>query len=38
LGGLSIEAQVRPYLNRATLESSHITLKSFFLQVAKVYQ
>lgn len=38
LGGLSIEAQVRPYLNRATLESSHIALKSFFLQVAKVYQ
>lgn len=38
LGGLSIEAQVRPYLNRATLESSHITLKEFFLKVAKVYQ
>lgn len=38
LGGLSIEAQVRPYLNRATLESSHIALKSFFLQVAKVYE
>jgi hypothetical protein len=37
LGGLSIEAQVRPFLNRATLESSHITLKAFFLQVAKVY-
>jgi hypothetical protein len=37
LGGLSIEAQVRPLLNRATLESSHITLKTFFLQVAKVY-
>lgn len=38
LGGLSIEAQVRPYLNRATLESSHIALKEFFLKVAKVYQ
>jgi hypothetical protein len=38
LGGLSIEAQVRPFLNRATLESSHIALKTFFLQVAKVYQ
>ena len=38
LGGLSIEAQVRPYLNRATLESSHIMLKEFFLKVAKVYQ
>ena len=38
LGGLSIEAQVRPFLNRSTLESSHITLKTFFLQVAKVYQ
>jgi hypothetical protein len=38
LGGLSVEAQVRPYINRATMESSQITLKSFFLQVAKVYQ
>jgi hypothetical protein len=37
LAGLSVEAQVRPYVNRATLEASHITLKSFFMKVAKVY-
>jgi len=38
LGGLSVEAQVRPYVNRETLEASQISLKSFFLGVAKVYQ
>lgn len=37
LGGLSIEAQVRPFLNQTTLDASHISLKSFFLKVAKVY-
>jgi hypothetical protein len=38
LGGLSVEAQVRPYLNGETLMASHISLKSFFLSVAKVYR
>jgi hypothetical protein len=38
LGGISVEAQVRPYVNRATLEASHISLKPFFLKVTKVYQ
>jgi hypothetical protein len=38
LGGLSVEAQVRPYVNRETLEASQISLKSFFLGVAKVYE
>jgi hypothetical protein len=38
LGGLSVEAQVRPFLNHATLESSQISLKPLFLSVAKVYQ
>lgn len=38
LGGLSVEAQVRPYVNRATVEASQISLKPFFLEVAKVYQ
>ena len=38
LGGLSVEAQVRPYVNAATLEASHIKLKQFFLKVTKVYQ
>ena len=37
LAGLSIEAQVRPYLNSATLEASDISLKSFFLKVTKTY-
>jgi len=38
LGGLSVEAQVRPYVNRATVEASQISLKPFFMEVAKVYQ
>ena len=38
LGGLSVEAQVRPFVNAATLEASHITLKEFFLKVTKVHR
>ncbi|MCG3193135.1 MAG: hypothetical protein DIJKHBIC_02385 [Thermoanaerobaculia bacterium] len=38
LGGLAIEAQVRPYLNMATLTASRINLKEFFLKVAKVHR
>ncbi|MEO6325409.1 MAG: hypothetical protein ABIT01_00395 [Thermoanaerobaculia bacterium] len=38
LGGLSVEAQVRPYLNQATLTASHISLKKIFLDVSKVYR
>ena len=37
LAGLSVEAQVRPYLNEKTLEASSISLKSFFLKVTKFY-
>lgn len=37
LGGLSIGAQVKPYVNRATLEASQITLKDLFMKVAKVH-
>ena len=37
-GGLSIGAQVKPYVNRATLEASRITLKDLFMKVTKVYQ
>ena len=37
LCGLSVEAQVRPFVNRATLAASQISLKPFFLEVAKVY-
>jgi hypothetical protein len=36
LGGLAVEAQVRPFVNLATLEASKISLKQFFLQVTKV--
>jgi hypothetical protein len=38
LGGLSIEAQVRPFVNATTLDESKITLKPLFLQVAKVFR
>jgi len=38
LGGLAVEAQVRPYINGATLVASSITLKEFFLRVTKVYK
>jgi len=37
LAGLSIEAQVRPFVNAETLRASGIQLKPFFLKVAKVY-
>jgi hypothetical protein len=38
LGGISVEAQVRPFLNHATLEASQISLKPLFLSVAKVFR
>jgi hypothetical protein len=38
LAGLSVEAQVRPFVNQSTLEASRITLKEFFLKVTKVYR
>ena len=38
LGGISVEAQVRPYVNAATMQASHIRLKPFFMKVTKVYQ
>lgn len=37
-GGLSIGAQVKPYVNASTLQASQISLKAIFLKVAKVYQ
>jgi hypothetical protein len=36
-GGLSIEAQVRLYVNTQALRASQVTLKEFFLKAAKVY-
>jgi hypothetical protein len=38
LGGLSVEAQVRPYVNLATLTASNISLKPLFFKVTKVYR
>lgn len=38
LGGLSVEAKVRPYINMKTLEESGILLKPFFLKVIKRYE
>jgi hypothetical protein len=38
LGGLFVDAQMRPFVNGATLTASQITLKEFFFKVAKVYQ
>ena len=38
LGGLSVEAQVRPYVNLSTLSASNISLKPLFFKVTKVYR
>ena len=38
LGGLAVEAQVRPYVNMTTLAESAITLKPLFFKVTKVYR
>jgi hypothetical protein len=38
LGGLSVEAQVRPYVNLSTLDASNITLKPLFFKVTKVFR
>jgi len=38
LGGLSVEAQVRPYVNLSTLSASNISLKPLFFKVAKVFR
>lgn len=38
MGGLSIEARVRPYLNIKTMQAAGINLKPFFMKVAKRYE
>jgi len=38
LAGLSVEARVRPFLNRKTLKASGIKLKPFFLKVSRMYE
>jgi hypothetical protein len=37
-GGLAVEAQVRPYVNLATLTASSISLKPLFFKVTKVFR
>ena len=36
--GISVEAKVRPYLNLTALENGGVSLKSFFMRVAKTYE
>ncbi|WP_440903071.1 hypothetical protein ACMZOO_09150 [Catenovulum sp. SX2] len=38
LGGLSVQASVRPLLNKTTLDKSKLSLKAFYLKVAKLYE
>ncbi len=38
LGGIAVEARVRPYLNMKALHDTGVTLKSFFVRVAKQYE
>lgn len=38
LGGLSVEATVKPLINRQTLHASQLDIKSFYLKVAKFYE
>lgn len=38
LGGLSVQAAVRPLLNMHTLQQSRLTIKPFYLKVAKKYE
>ncbi|MEJ2417425.1 MAG: hypothetical protein P8Y45_10935 [Exilibacterium sp.] len=38
LGGLSVEATVRPLINMRTLAASKLAIKNFYLKVAKQYE
>jgi hypothetical protein len=38
LGGISVQASVRPYINGAALQRSGLDIKPFFLKVAKIYE
>lgn len=38
LAGVSVQASVRPYLNKSTLAQTGVALKPFFLKVAKLYE
>jgi len=36
--GIAIGIQVRPFINKQTLEKSHLAIKDLFLKVAKLYE
>lgn len=38
LGGMSVEARVRPYLNVKTMRAANLHLKPFFMKVSKQYE
>ncbi|MDO3380928.1 hypothetical protein [Gilvimarinus algae] len=38
LGGLAVEATIKPYINVNTLSLSAVNIKSFYLKVAKLYE
>ncbi len=38
LGGMSVEARVRPYLNIRTMQAADVHLKPFFMKVAKQHE
>ncbi|TQV88078.1 hypothetical protein [Aliikangiella coralliicola] len=38
LGGLSVQATVRPLINKHTLNKSQLSIKPFYLKVAKYYE
>lgn len=38
LGGLSVQATVRPLINQKTLQQSNLSIKPFYLKVAKSYE
>ena len=38
LAGISVQASVRPYINRQVLQHSGLDIKPFFLKVAKIHE
>lgn len=38
LGGIKVESRVLPYVNNRALQESHLTLKAFFMKIAKTYE
>ena len=38
MGGISISDRVRPYINKASMESSKIKIKQFYMRVSLIYE